>query len=208
MQVYGDAWKPILDRHNAFQWDLDAWRSTWHSVCSPLNSSLSNRETSHLIPSIRTNYNHDFNVFVVSEVSSNIIAHTWRAFEFERAVWTSLGEWKYFIWKANNDDVTRGFFNKYCFLIEQTLVMSSLYETPIGDVITLYFLVLKCLHQFSCSSHQKQGSPNTINIFRLLLTENFGILQMNQVEVCILSCKMASPKNKSADWPLNYHKTV
>ena len=90
---------------------------------------------------------------------------TWRAFEFERAVWTSLGEWKYFIWKANNDDVTRGFFNKYCFLIGQTLVMSSLYETPIGDVITLYFLVLKCLHQFSCSSHQKQGSPSTINVY-------------------------------------------
>ena len=87
---------------------------------------------------------------------------TWRAFEFERAVWTSLGEWKYFIWKANNDDVTRGFLNKYCFLIGQTLVMSSLYETPIGDVITLYFLILKCLHQFSCSSRQKQGSPSTI----------------------------------------------
>ena len=22
MQVYGDAWKPILERHNAFQWNL------------------------------------------------------------------------------------------------------------------------------------------------------------------------------------------
>ena len=52
---------------------------------------------------------------------------------------------------------------KYCFLIGQTLVMSSLYETHIGDVITLCFLVLKCLHQFSCSSYQKQGSPSTIN---------------------------------------------
>ena len=30
--------------------------------------------------------------------------------------------------------------------------MSSVYETHIGDVITLYFLVLKCLQQFSCSS--------------------------------------------------------
>ena len=36
MQVYGDAWKPILERHNAFQWDLDAWRSAWRSVCWPL----------------------------------------------------------------------------------------------------------------------------------------------------------------------------
>ena len=52
--------------------------------------------------------------------------------------------------------------NKYCFLIGQTLVMSLLYETHIGDVITLCFLVLKCFHQFSCSSHQKQGSPSTI----------------------------------------------
>ena len=34
--VYGDAWKPILERHNAFQWDVDAWRSTWRSVWSPL----------------------------------------------------------------------------------------------------------------------------------------------------------------------------
>ena len=31
MQVNGDAWKPILEHHNAFQWDIDAWRS----VCSP-----------------------------------------------------------------------------------------------------------------------------------------------------------------------------
>ena len=46
---------------------------------------------------------------------------------------------------------------KYCFLIGQTLVMSSLYERHIADVITLWFLVLKCLHQFSCSSHQKQA---------------------------------------------------
>ena len=36
MQVYGDTWKPILEHHNAFQWDIDAWRSTWRSVCSPL----------------------------------------------------------------------------------------------------------------------------------------------------------------------------
>ena len=35
MQVYGDAWKPILERHNAFQWDLEAWRS----VCSPLKAA-------------------------------------------------------------------------------------------------------------------------------------------------------------------------
>ena len=32
----------------------------------------------------------------------------------------------------------------------------------IGDVITLCFLVLKCLHQFTCSSYQKQGSPSMI----------------------------------------------
>ena len=103
---------------------------------------------------------------------------TWRAFEFERAVWTSQGEWKHFIWKPNNDDVTRGFFNKYCFLIGQTLVMSSLYETPIGDVMTLWFLVLKCLHQFSCSSYQKQGSPSTIHeiekIWTVLLRSGRG----------------------------------
>ena len=37
------------------------------------------------------------------------IDRTWWAFEFEGAVWNSLGEWKYFIWKANDDDVTRGF---------------------------------------------------------------------------------------------------
>ena len=54
--------------------------------------------------------------------------------------------------------------NKYCFLIGQRLVMSSLYETHICDVITLSFLVLKCLHQFCCSSPQKQGSPSTIMI--------------------------------------------
>ena len=35
-------------------------------------------------------------------------------------------------------------------------------ETDISDVITLCFLVLKFLHQFSCSSYQKQGSPSTI----------------------------------------------
>ena len=52
--------------------------------------------------------------------------------------------------------------HKYCFLIGQTLVMSSLYEIHIGDVITLCFLVLKCLHQFSCSSCQKKGSPSMI----------------------------------------------
>ena len=53
--------------------------------------------------------------------------------------------------------------NKYCFLIGQTLLMSSLYETHIGDVIALCFLVLMSVHQFSCSSHQKQGSLSTIN---------------------------------------------
>ena len=40
MQVYGDAWKPILEHHNAFQWDLDAWRSAWRSVCSPLKEGI------------------------------------------------------------------------------------------------------------------------------------------------------------------------
>ena len=34
--------------------------------------------------------------------------------------------------------------------------------THIGDVITFCLLVLRCLHQFSCNSHQKQGSPTTI----------------------------------------------
>ena len=41
--------------------------------------------------------------------------------------------------------------------------MSSLYDIHIGDVIILCFLVLKCLHQFSCSSYQEQGLPSTIN---------------------------------------------
>ena len=39
-------------------------------------------------------------------------------------------------------------------------------ETHIGDVITLCFLVLKYLHQFCCSSYQKQGSPSTIRLFQ------------------------------------------
>ena len=47
--------------------------------------------------------------------------------------------------------------NKYCFLIGQTLGMSSLYETHIGDVIILCFLVLKHLQEFSCSSHQNKA---------------------------------------------------
>ena len=45
---------------------------------------------------------------------------------------------------------------------DKTLVIHHFRD--IGDVITLYFLVLKRLHQFSCSSHQKQGSPSTINV--------------------------------------------
>ena len=53
-------------------------------------------------------------------------------------------------------------------LIGQTLVMSSFYETPIGDVITLYFLVLKCLHQFSCSSYQKHLLINLLFPFLFL----------------------------------------
>ena len=48
--------------------------------------------------------------------------------------------------------------------MRQTFVMSSLYEIDIGDLITLCFLVLKCLHQFSCNSYQKQGSPSTIYV--------------------------------------------
>ena len=35
-------------------------------------------------------------------------------------------------------------------------------EIVITDVITFCFLILKCLHQFSCDSCQKQGSPSTI----------------------------------------------
>ena len=48
--------------------------------------------------------------------------------------------------------------------MRQILVMSSLKETHIGDVITLCFLVLKCLHQFSNSFYQKQGLPSTNNV--------------------------------------------
>ena len=36
--------------------------------------------------------------------------------------------------------------------------------TDIGYVITLCFLVLKCLHQFSCRSYQSHGSLSTINV--------------------------------------------
>ena len=56
-------------------------------------------------------------------------------------------------------------------------MMSSLY----AEIITFCFLVLKCLHQFSCSSYQKQGSPSTITInfkkFRsFLFTDNQNIV--------------------------------
>ena len=54
-------------------------------------------------------------------------------------------------------------------------MMSALCETHIDDVITLCFLVLKCLYQFSCSSYQNQGSPSTI---KLLLPTLPNILQL------------------------------
>ena len=69
------------------------------------------------------------------------------------------------VFLINIHDVGKVPPHKYCFLIGQTLVMSLPYETHIGDLITLCFLVLKCLHQFSCSSYQKQGSPSIINDF-------------------------------------------
>ena len=81
---------------------------------------------------------------------------TWGAFEFEGAMWNSLGEWKYFIWKANNDDVTRGFLinihdvgkalltntafwlDRYWWchhFMRYTLVMSSLYAHHWGNFL-------------------------------------------------------------------------
>ena len=98
---------------------------------------------------------------------------TGRAFEFERAVWNSLGEWKYFILKANNDDVTRGFLinihdvgkapptntafwldrHWWCYhFMRYTLVMSSLYAFWSWSVYTNFPAVLG----------QKQGSPSTV----------------------------------------------
>ena len=67
---------------------------------------------------------------------------------------------------------------KYCFLIGQTLVMSSLHETCIGDVITLCFLVLKCLHQFSCSSYKNKARqvPSLYNSINLPLGPFVAIL--------------------------------
>ena len=70
--------------------------------------------------------------------------------------------------------------------------MSSLYETPIGGVITLYFLVLKCFHQFSCSSHQKQGSPSTILVSKRLMwflaslyVEKFIQIDFDVKDICM-----------------------
>ena len=82
--------------------------------------------------------------------------HTRRAFEFEGAVWNSLGKWNSFIWKANNDDVTRGFLinihevgtppNKYCFLIGTYEYKMNANETDIGDVIILWDRHWWCQH--------------------------------------------------------------
>ena len=106
-------------------------------------------------------------------LNTQYIGGTWRAFEFEGAAWNSLGEWNSFIWKANNDDVTREFLinihdvgkspHKYCFLIG---AYEYKMKHDVTDVINLCFLVLKCLHQFSCSSCQKQGSPSTIIVYK------------------------------------------
>ena len=71
---------------------------------------------------------------------------TWRAFEFERAAWNSLGEWNYFIWKANSDDVTRGFLINIHDVgkAPQQILLSD--WTDIGDVITLWDTHWWCHH--------------------------------------------------------------
>ena len=66
--------------------------------------------------------------------------------------------------------------HKYCFLIGIYEYKMNSNETYICDVITLCFLVLKCLHQFSCSSYQKQGLPSTINKYLLNLQANYECL--------------------------------
>ena len=127
---------------------------------------------------------------------------TWWAFEFERAVWTSLGEWKYFIWKANNDDVTRGFLINIHDVgkAPQQILLSD--WTDIGDVITLWDTHWWCNH-FMLSGPEMfppiflQFSPKTrltkYDHWWLFYPKTAWPFQGDKMAMSLFFCKTARP---------------
>ena len=134
--------------------------------------------------------------FTVQRRWQENIDRTWGAFEFERAVWNSLGEWKYFIWKANSDDVRRGVFNKYSWYWESpptktvlwldrhwwcdhsmrhTLVMSSLYVFWSWSVYTNFPAVLTKNKARQVRSMIKQHHTCILEAYYYLSVYNFKL---------------------------------